>query len=75
VFQSTALDFIEKAIDDDRQFMVAFSLELERETFEREWQARGSGAKAEVNAFELNYRGSSIVWGDSRKWLQCFRFA
>jgi 2-polyprenyl-6-methoxyphenol hydroxylase-like FAD-dependent oxidoreductase len=72
VFQSTARDFIEKAIDADRQFLEAFSPELDREAFEREWQARGSGAKAEVNAFEPNYGGSSIVWGDPGSGCKAF---
>ncbi len=64
VFQSTAQDFIERAIAADRQFLDTFNPNRDRSTFEREWQARSSGAKAEVNAFEPNYRGSSIVWGD-----------
>jgi 2-polyprenyl-6-methoxyphenol hydroxylase-like FAD-dependent oxidoreductase len=64
VFQSTARDFIERAIAADRQFLDTFSPDRDRSTFEREWQARSSGATAEVNAFEPNYRGSSIVWGD-----------
>jgi 4-hydroxyisophthalate hydroxylase len=64
VFQSTARDFIERAIAADRQFLDTFNPDRDRSTFEREWQARSSGATAEVNAFEPNYRGSSIVWGD-----------
>ncbi|MGF9764646.1 FAD-dependent monooxygenase [Microvirga sp. 0TCS3.31] len=65
VFQSTARDFIERAISADRHFLDTFSPDRDRNAFEREWQARGSGAKAEINAFEPNYRGSSIVWGGS----------
>ena len=65
VFQSTARDFIERAIAADRHFLDTYSPDRDRSMFEREWQARGSGAKAEINAFEPNYRGSSIVWGDS----------
>ena len=63
VFQSTARDFIERAIATDRQFLDTFSPGRDRSTFEREWQARSSGAKAEIDAFEPNYHGSSIVWG------------
>jgi hypothetical protein len=63
VFRSTAQDFIEKAIDADRQFLEAFSPERDRDSFEREWEARSSGARSEVNAFEPNYEGSPIVWG------------
>jgi 4-hydroxyisophthalate hydroxylase len=63
VFESTARDFIEKAIETDRRFLEAFSPERDRASFEREWEARGSGARTEVNAFEPNYQGSPIVWG------------
>jgi 4-hydroxyisophthalate hydroxylase len=64
VFQSTARDFIERAITSDRQFLDTFSPERDLAAFEHEWRTRGSGAKIEVAAFEPNYRGSSIVWGD-----------
>lgn len=63
VFQSTAREFIEKAIETDRKFLAEFNPERDRVAFEREWQARHSGARSEVNAFEPNYEGSSIVWG------------
>ena len=63
MFQSTARDFIAKAIETDRKFLEAFSPERDPEAFEREWRARQSGARAEINAFEPNYEGSSIVWG------------
>ncbi len=63
VFQSTARDFIEKAIKNDRDFLQAFDPERDKDVFEREWKERQSGARSEVNAFEPNYEGSSIVWG------------
>jgi 2-polyprenyl-6-methoxyphenol hydroxylase-like FAD-dependent oxidoreductase len=63
VFASTARDFIEKAIDSDRAFLEAFDPERDRDAFEAEWQARGTGARGEVNAFEPNYGGSPIVLG------------
>jgi 4-hydroxyisophthalate hydroxylase len=63
VFESTARDFIEKAINSDRDFLEAFNPERDRDAFEREWKERQSGARSEVNAFEPNYEGSSIVWG------------
>jgi 4-hydroxyisophthalate hydroxylase len=63
VFESTARDFIEKAINSDRNFLEAFNPERDRRAFEREWKERQSGARSEVNAFEPNYEGSSIVWG------------
>jgi 2-polyprenyl-6-methoxyphenol hydroxylase-like FAD-dependent oxidoreductase len=65
VFQSTARDFIEHAIERDRHFLEHFSPERDKNAFEREWQARQSGATAEVDAFEPHYEGSSIVWGPS----------
>jgi 4-hydroxyisophthalate hydroxylase len=63
VFDSTARDFIEKAIRSDKEFLENFSPELDKAAFEHEWQTRQSGARSEVNTFEPNYEGSSIVWG------------
>ncbi|HLL28086.1 MAG TPA: FAD-dependent monooxygenase [Xanthobacteraceae bacterium] len=63
VFESTARDFIEKAIKEDRDFLAAFSPERDREAFERQWEARQSGARSEVHSFEPNYEGSPIVFG------------
>jgi 4-hydroxyisophthalate hydroxylase len=63
VFESTAGDFIEKAILKDKAFLRAFDPRRNRAAFEAEWNARRSGAKDEVGTFEPNYEGSSIVWG------------
>ena len=63
VFESTARDFIDKAIRSDRDFLQRFDPEIDRAAFEREWAERSSGARAEVSAFEPHYEGSSIVWG------------
>jgi hypothetical protein len=63
VFASTARDFIEKAIENDKAFLESFNPERDRTAFEAEWSQRGSGARSEVNAFEPNYRGSAIVLG------------
>jgi len=63
VFASTARDFIEKAIRGDREFLAEFGPDIDRGAFEAEWQARSSGARSEVNSFEPNYAGSSIVAG------------
>jgi 4-hydroxyisophthalate hydroxylase len=65
VFASTAQDFIEKAIDSDRKFLAKFDPAADKAAFEAEWQARSSGARSEVNSFEPNYEGSSIVAGPS----------
>lgn len=64
VFISTARDFIEKSIESDRAFLEKFDPARDRVAFEVEWKARGSGARAEVNAFSPNYRGSPIVCGE-----------
>lgn len=63
VFRSTARDFIERAIETDRQFLATFDPERDREAFEREWETRRSGATVEVGAFEPHYEGSPVVWG------------
>jgi 2-polyprenyl-6-methoxyphenol hydroxylase-like FAD-dependent oxidoreductase len=63
VFQSTARDFIEKGIENDRKFLRAHNPERDKDAFERQWNLRQSGARAEVNAFEPHYEGSSIVFG------------
>jgi 4-hydroxyisophthalate hydroxylase len=63
VFASTARDFIEKAIQSDREFLAKFDPAIDKAAFEAEWLARSSGARSEVNSFEPNYEGSSIVAG------------
>jgi 4-hydroxyisophthalate hydroxylase len=62
VFESTARDFIEKAIHGDRAFLAAFDPERDRAAFEAAWRMRREGARDEVDAFEPNYDGSSITW-------------
>ena len=63
VFQSTARDFIEKAILEDRRFLAAFDPARDLEAFERAWAQRNSGSSSEVHAFEPHYEGSPVVWG------------
>ncbi len=63
VFVSTSCDFIEKSINEDRRFLDAFDPASDRPAFEVEWAARSKSAVAEVQSFEPNYRGSSIVFG------------
>jgi len=63
VFVSTARDFIEKAIESDRDFLAAYDPSINKLAFESEWQARASGARSEVHSFEPNYEGSPIVTG------------
>jgi 2-polyprenyl-6-methoxyphenol hydroxylase-like FAD-dependent oxidoreductase len=63
IFASTARDFIEKAIETDKAFLAGFDPLTDRAAFEAEWTSRGSGARGEVNAYEPNYAGSSLVFG------------
>jgi len=63
VFASTARDFIEASIFRDRDFLRQHDPARDRADFEAAWQARQSGARAEVNAFEPNYEGSPVVFG------------
>jgi 2-polyprenyl-6-methoxyphenol hydroxylase-like FAD-dependent oxidoreductase len=63
VFASTARDFIEKSIEDDRAFLRTFNPERDRTAFERAWDDRSSSTAAEVKSFEPNYEGSPIVHG------------
>ncbi|UUX95140.1 FAD-dependent monooxygenase [Aquabacterium sp. J223] len=61
VFDSTIRDFIARAIETDRRFLLDFDPAQDRGAFEREWRARASGAADEVNAFEPHYEGSPVV--------------
>lgn len=64
VFASTVHDFIAKSIERDHKFLDAFDPEVDRTAFESAWQARARGAVGEVHAFEPNYEGSPIIWGE-----------
>jgi 2-polyprenyl-6-methoxyphenol hydroxylase-like FAD-dependent oxidoreductase len=63
VFASTARDFIEFFIDDDRRFLETYNPETDRAAFEDAWAKRNATA-AEVANFEPNYEGSPIVAGE-----------
>lgn len=58
VFLSTARDFIERFIADDRAFLAAHR--PGESGFAEAWQARNEG-DSEVMAFEPNYEGSPII--------------
>lgn len=64
VFASTIRDFIAKAIETDRQFLEEYDPVRDRTAFEAAWRARAQGAVGEVHAFEPNYEGSTVVWGN-----------
>ena len=63
VFASTARDFIEKAIADDRAFLAAYDPARDRAAFEARWAERSSGARDEVASFEPHYEGSPVIFG------------
>ena len=64
VFASTSADFIEKSIQNDRDFLAAYDPHVNRATFEARWNERRTGATAEVGAFEPHYDGSELVAGE-----------
>jgi 2-polyprenyl-6-methoxyphenol hydroxylase-like FAD-dependent oxidoreductase len=67
VFASTASEFIEKAIQNDKDFLRSFRPDRDLESFEAAWNQRKSGASAEVHSFEPNYEGSPVVHPTSKK--------
>ncbi|MDA9911905.1 FAD-dependent monooxygenase [Planktomarina temperata] len=63
VFATTAAEFIERFITEDRDFLATHS--PSDPNFAELWQGRNQGAD-EVMAFAPNYEGSSIIGGSSR---------
>lgn len=63
VFASTARDFIEKFIEEDRAFLEEYSPERDADAFRKAWFARPEGS-SEIVKFEPNYEGSPIVTGE-----------
>lgn len=64
VFASTAADFIENFIEEDRAFLRRWNPDQDRDGFEQAWNSRNEGA-SEVHAFAPNYDGSPIIAGSS----------
>ncbi|WP_439140429.1 FAD-dependent monooxygenase [Roseicyclus sp.] len=62
VFASTARDFIERFITDDRAFLETYNPERDRAAFEAAWHSRNLDAD-EVMAFEPHYEGSPLIGG------------
>ena len=62
VFASTARDFIERFIREDRKFLETYAPERNRAAFERAWFGRGEDT-GEVSAWAPNYEGSPVVFG------------
>jgi 2-polyprenyl-6-methoxyphenol hydroxylase-like FAD-dependent oxidoreductase len=63
VFRSTASDFIEKMIDNGREFLSKHDPEVDREDFEEAWEMRRQRSTLGVADFEPHYEGSPIVFG------------
>lgn len=61
VFASTARDFIEAFIVEDRAFLTRYAPERDIAEFEQAWRGRNGGSHA-VTAFEPHYEGSAIVF-------------
>jgi len=66
VFESTARDFIEKFIEEDRKFLSKWNPDVDRAAFEKHWSLRANDT-SEVTNFEPNYEGSSIVVGGATR--------
>jgi 4-hydroxyisophthalate hydroxylase len=64
VFVSTARDFIEAFIENDRAFINRHDPELDEADFAEAWELRRAGSNRAVNEFEPHYEGSPIVLGD-----------
>lgn len=60
VFASTARDFIENFIHEDRAFLKAHDPQTDPDGFAKAWRARAEGGSG-VEDFEPNYEGSPIV--------------
>ena len=63
VFMSTARDFIERMVEDDRIFVARFDPDTDRAAFEAAWAERAGGGNADVISFAPHYEGSPIVFG------------
>ena len=57
VFESTARDFIARAIGEDRDFLAAFDPAVDRAPFEPSGQRASTGAAAEVECLRAELRG------------------
>jgi 2-polyprenyl-6-methoxyphenol hydroxylase-like FAD-dependent oxidoreductase len=64
VFATTARDFIERFIADDRAFVRAHNPEIDRPDFEAAWAARAQTSEAQgISTFAPHYGGSPVVVG------------
>ena len=63
VFVSTARDFIEKFIEEDREFIENHNPDLDRADFDAAWEQRRADSNAGVSGFAPHYEGSPLVDG------------
>jgi len=63
VFETLRDDFIENFINEDREFLETYDPDTDLKSFEEKWYSRTNNS-SEVTAYEPNYDGSSIVFGD-----------
>jgi 2-polyprenyl-6-methoxyphenol hydroxylase-like FAD-dependent oxidoreductase len=63
VFASTARDFIEKSIAEDRDFLRGYDPAADAVAFTMALEARSQEARSEIDSFEPNYEASPIVFG------------
>jgi 2-polyprenyl-6-methoxyphenol hydroxylase-like FAD-dependent oxidoreductase len=63
VFASTARDFIEAFITNDREFVASHDPQRDRADFAAAWERRRTDSNFGVIQFEPHYEGSPIVFG------------
>ena len=63
VFASTAEDFIEAFIENDREFIEKYDRNEDEKRFAEAWDRRRRGSNLGVSVFDPHYEGSSIVFG------------
>ncbi len=63
IFKETAEDFIAARIRTDAAFLARCNPQRDREEFEQAWKARATDIGTQVQSYEPNYEGSSVVMG------------
>ncbi len=63
VFASTARDFIETFIENDREFIAKYDPEVDLAMFSEAWDRRRIGSNLGVSVFDPHYESSPIVIG------------
>jgi hypothetical protein len=63
VFVSTARDFIERFIEEDREFIDSHNPNVDQADFDAAWEQRRADSNAGVSGFAPHYEGSPLVDG------------